>query len=728
MQRLAAVASLITLVGGSPVAGAPAPASSPPRFAPFDLYGSDSYESVVVGDFTSDGRTDVAVTTSYTSSGIGPDQLIVFAQTGPGRLAERVRQDISTTYGWENVPTAADVDADGDLDIVVAGGDAINVHRQFLGGIQPAEVIPYTAPKQVAVADVTRDGVVDLVVSAASGVVVLRGTGGGQFSSVIGVTATYYGRIEVGDVTGDGVLDLVGLGHRVTVHPGKADGAFGPAATYDYRGTDPIAIAENLVLGDLNGDGRTDVAVMVSGLQSARASVLVQKPDGTLAPFVAANASYWPQQAKAADMNLDGRTDLVVAHGGGMDAGVLSQTAAGTLGAETRYRTPYSNLFFSKFAMDVGDVSGDGLPDIVIVSNDYGLLVLRSAGQVQTWGLGANGQLGNGTTFDVFAPIPAIELPPVATLAAGGYHNLAVARNGTVWAWGLNNAGQLGDGTYASRLKPVKLATLSGVVSAAGGTVHSAAVRSDGTVWTWGWNHFGQLGLGTTAVSNVPVQVPVLGSFVSVAAGLGHTLALASDGSVWAWGLNHVGQLGVGTTLDSSVPVRLLGISDVVAIAAGAFHSLAVTSDGRVWSWGLNQFGQLGTGSSALYEPGPQGTNLSGVRAVAAGAYHSVALDSSAGYVHTWGLGTEGELGTGEARSSEYPRQALGLSGVKAVAAGWYHTLATTETGTTYAWGWNHFGQLGKHLPGDALSPVEVAVAPVLLGAGVAHSVAVTAR
>jgi hypothetical protein len=177
-----------------------------------------------------------------------------------------------------------------------------------------------------------------------------------------------------------------------------------------------------------------------------------------------------------------------------------------------------------------------------------------------SWGLNANGQLGDGTTTSRKSPSQVNGLSGIADLAGGGYHSLALACDGGVWGWGANAAGQLGDGTYSNRHTPVQMAGLTGVVAIAGGSEHSVAVRADGTVWACGSNSAGQLGDGTTVNRNVPVQTVGITGVMAAEAVSSHSLALKSDGTVWGWGQNNYGQLGDGTNYGRYAPGEVLGL------------------------------------------------------------------------------------------------------------------------------------------------------------------------
>ena len=243
----------------------------------------------------------------------------------------------------------------------------------------------------------------------------------------------------------------------------------------------------------------------------------------------------------------------------------------------------------------------------------------------------------------------------------------------------------------------VPLAAQSGVVAIAQGGYHTIARKADGHWMGWGLNYFGQLtGTPTTNIANITVDPLTLGGqaltgIIAVSGGAYHTLALNNNGGVTAWGRNEDGETGVPdeAQFDEDDPVP--GASPVVAVAAGGdgddddnVHSLALTASGRVLAWGNNRFGQANVPVDAL----------SGVTAIAAGSYHSVALKND-GTIIQWGRVLTNVLATAQ-------------SGITAIAAGDFDTVALKADGGVLEW--HYDGRVGTNVPVAAQSGV-VAIA-----------------
>lgn len=239
---------------------------------------------------------------------------------------------------------------------------------------------------------------------------------------------------------------------------------------------------------------------------------------------------------------------------------------------------------------------------------------------------------------------------------------------------------------------------------------------------------------GTTVTLPAPEGV----TFTELYAGGFHTMATGSDGNTYAWGWNEEGQLGIGDNSTANrvkllpVPVAQPDGVKFTDIQLGGYHSLALGDDGNLYSWGQNDKGQLGTGGTAsvnvptkLAVPGnPSFTDISG------GEYYSLALTDE-GVAYGWGFNRTGQTGTGDAAQTvEVPTEVDTPEGVKftQLSAGTHHSLGIASNGKAYGWGSNLGGALGNNSTVNSPTPVEVQlpldVTFEMVDAGGQHSLA----
>ncbi len=211
-----------------------------------------------------------------------------------------------------------------------------------------------------------------------------------------------------------------------------------------------------------------------------------------------------------------------------------------------------------------------GLTGIIAVSSGFShSLFLKNDGTV--WACGSNlfGELGIGGTnvANKTSPMQVVGLTNVIAISAGKSntcHSLFLKSNGTVWACGQNSNGQLGDGTTTNRFAPVQVQNLTNITQIKAGAIHSLFLKADGTVWGCGSNQFGQLGTGAISADVLtPIAASQVSTISEIAAANDFSLFLKSNGTVLACGKNTNGNLGDGTMTNATTPVNVTSLCTV---------------------------------------------------------------------------------------------------------------------------------------------------------------------
>ncbi len=163
--------------------------------------------------------------------------------------------------------------------------------------------------------------------------------------------------IVTGDFNGDGRTDLAvanNTSNDVSILLGNGDGTFQNQVTYAV-GSSPIA----LVTGDFTGDGRTDLAV--ANYNDNDVSILLGNGDGTFQNQVTYAVGSQPDALVTGDFNGDGRTDLAVANSVSNDVSILLGNGNGTFTAPGQLATALHATPL------VADLNGDGTDDVLVI-------------------------------------------------------------------------------------------------------------------------------------------------------------------------------------------------------------------------------------------------------------------------------------------------------------------------------------------------------------------------
>lgn len=443
---------------------------------------SEGTDSVVLADFNEDGHLDVAASTV---SSTPTAWVCVWMGQGDGNLTGRI--DLYN-LGWPSGLVATDVDEDGHEDLVFTdnwwGANLLCILPGHGDGTfaapRPSETGLY--PVGLACGDLNEDGHVDCVTANMDddSITVDLGRGDGTFSPIKYPVGGRPCAVTIGDFDGDGDPDLAvadnhidttAAGNAVTIlmntgtghftrfadlpvcrgpnsihtgdlnaddHPdlvltcgqdwflvtllGNGDGTFN-VPTFGV-GMSPVGLA----IGDLNQDGRGDVATVSQ--HDATLSVRLGLPKQMFAPTIDYPIQARPGGVTTGDVNDDGFVDVVVASDGFVS--VFPGDGAGHLGA----RSDFAVMARARSPI-LADLDQNGHLDAVVGHELSGFITIL-------WGMGAAGFAAPVTLATPSAPYAA----RAADFDGDGLLDLATANYGSS---NLSIFRNMGGGAFAAR-------------------------------------------------------------------------------------------------------------------------------------------------------------------------------------------------------------------------------------------------------------------------------------
>lgn len=320
--------------------------------------------SIATADFNRDGKLDLVTAND------GGNSFSILLGDGTGHFTVTTTPLSEQARPWLIV--AADMTNDGIPDVVIRGVDGNpEVGRLFVysGTGNGSFVLRYATDAQstnfgyaLSVGDFNEDGRLDIVTTCsgcAGGIRILRNFGNAQFGSSpsfpAGSAPVY---TAVGDFNGDGKFDIAALNSAganfgtVSILIGDGIGGFSSPTAYNLAGTFPASIA----VGDYNSDGSSDLAVAVSlpGSNNGSTSVLLGNGAGSFAAAQNTDFVHAPTSVATADLNNDGRLDLITG-----DLGPGSGGGTVTVMLNTCSEAPMRRN-------RIADFDGDGRTDVSV--------------------------------------------------------------------------------------------------------------------------------------------------------------------------------------------------------------------------------------------------------------------------------------------------------------------------------------------------------------------------
>ena len=398
-----------------------------------------------VADFNGDGIPDIAAT--------GDTAVKLSLGKGDGTFAAPVPLsnnnktiNFSTPLSSMNAHIVhGDFNGDGKLDLLAIGSSSIYQYDSYLffgngdGTFKDPVLVSNTSSLypmyeplvDSAVADINRDGKADLLSYGTSGsaqgyIGFSLSNGDGTFTSVSTTVPTdQFNSVPVmampalADFDSDGKLDAVYAGStKAFMVKGHGNGTFDTTATVlaipPIPGV-PSFGASSVATGDLDGDGKQDFVVLMQytstslvypePLSSAAWAFFGDGKGGFSAAVVIATFNRTYETIAVADLNRDGRADVVVktsgSLGGGYAVGVIASLPRRTFGPEVNYTAGTGDS-----TLAIADLNGDGWPDMVIGNGDYNV---RASSVTLLMNLGKNDEVSGSV---VAVPEPSVVTQP----------------------------------------------------------------------------------------------------------------------------------------------------------------------------------------------------------------------------------------------------------------------------------------------------------------------------
>ncbi len=459
-----------------------------PKLTP--IVSNDPCPGVVVGDVDGDKKDDIIIahipsSSGSCSNGYKASTLDVLISNGDGTFTQKGSSIPVTTNSLVG-GTLADANADGKLDIVaVDQNNPANVWT-LLGNGDGTFNAATSAPlggqigTNLIIADLNGDGLLDIADNAPSGgsfaqgqPVVYLATSQTAYASPVALTNSdgNYSTcgMNIGDLNGDGKPELITSNcwdDTITIYVNNGSGTFQQGVYYQSALDAPSGTAADVTpfevtVADVNGDGKADV--ISTNQLGGDITILIGKGDGTVnVPTVGYAVGGWPTlPAIVADFNGDGLPDIAVADGQYSFA-YLKGYGDGTFRSALDYYAPLTSTSGTLnatwgFAIATGDFNGDGHPDFVIGNTCSFLQPCTNASAVTVFLSRSDGTLQPGVNYQGSEANPA-KPPQLQFVAVGDFNKDGIldiaatdSANGVVQIFLGNGTNGVGDGTFTAK-------------------------------------------------------------------------------------------------------------------------------------------------------------------------------------------------------------------------------------------------------------------------------------
>ena len=401
-------------------------------------------------------------------------------------------------------------------------------------------------------------------------------------------------------------------------------------------------------------------------------------------------------------------------------------------------------------------------------SLSYTMCATTTGNVLKCWGLGTNGQIGNGAASTRLIPTIVDSGVQYSSVANSTLTTCGITTGGVLKCWGGDRAYNIGlsvNTNYTSpqvihtgetftqvilndmrvcalnSLNAMKCAGQRGMGLMADGQISqyhslkaisgldiftslsmngqygSAGIKSDSTLWTWGFGRTNSDGFGDASsqdLASSAIQVTaknaaatVISTFLKVSKGYKHTCAIGTDQKLYCWGINTNGNIGDGTTTTRLFPVAVDSATNYTQISAGTFFTCGITSTSVLKCWGLNTNNSVGDNSTTQRNSPTIINSGTTYKSLAVAAGNTMCAITTADVLKCWGYNNYGQVGIGGTTNQATPSVVDSGVTYASVVASISHTCGLTlATNQIKCWGQNSSYQLGDATTTDRQIPV----------------------
>jgi carboxypeptidase family protein/VCBS repeat protein len=333
---------------------------------------TDGSGNYVIGGLAAGSYTVSAVAPSHNSASTTAAVTLGVSAFGADLALTSIPNPVSIAISGK--PVVGDFTGDGNSDLAMYDTSGISVAQSTgadLSGPGSGRwaTFPFYGSKATLAGDVTGDGKADMIAVNAGQTFILPSTGTAFGPAQVWATVPFYGTrgTFLADVNADAKADLVAINDTsswVMLSNGTTFGAPTPWSSVPFYGT------KTTTIGDVNGDGKADLIAVNAGnswIMTSTGTNFAAPAAWSALPF------YGTVTTTVADVNGDGKKDLVAVNAG--NQWVMISTGTGFNAPAPLSGTP----FYGQLATLPGDVNGDLRADLIAINNSS-VWIARSTG------------------------------------------------------------------------------------------------------------------------------------------------------------------------------------------------------------------------------------------------------------------------------------------------------------------------------------------------------------